>query len=462
MRAILESHAARDGHAPSPGVPTCAHLDDLLDQMREAAEAGDSYARPPPTPRSTPTSCDRAGQRHPRARLAHAGAVPAHVHHHRLARAWIVAPSPTGMSPSSMPCAAGDARRVRRAFEFHFEAAARSLARVWSARPGRADRDRPRAIRVGAGRPHASRPLSTREREHGPRAASQRGVCPPGAARLRVDVLGGPPREHVLDDMDFLELPAGRRPHRVRRDAARRRTSSGMSRPARTSPTTAAPCASRATGRRGRIQKVIVTMLALRMEALGLHPSHSSAVRYRDRTILFLGGESNHGKSMGQIEACRRAAASQHRDHRHRRGRLRGDGLRGRVPARSAPRAPSALTRPPRKGVEQVLGGHADLGAVPEGRARIDVVIVPAIDGNFDPDEQQLHPFEAQFQAFHSLQNYFLTNELLAPASPCRWSTPTRSGARAPSSRTLRRASLLLRPCSHPAGAHGRGRTRSL
>ena len=27
-------------------------------------------------------------------------------------------------------------------------------------------------------------------------------------------------------------------------------------------------------------------------------------------------------------------------------------------------------------------------------------------------------PFERQFQTFHSLQNYFLTNELLAPGLP--------------------------------------------
>ena len=31
-------------------------------------------------------------------------------------------------------------------------------------------------------------------------------------------------------------------------------------------------------------------------------------MRYRDKTILFLGGESNHGKSMGQLEANRRGA----------------------------------------------------------------------------------------------------------------------------------------------------------
>jgi len=42
------------------------------------------------------------------------------------------------------------------------------------------------------------------------------------------------------------------------------------------------------------------------MEAVGLHPFHSSGIRYRDRTIMFLGGESNHGKTMSQIEGCRR------------------------------------------------------------------------------------------------------------------------------------------------------------
>ena len=44
------------------------------------------------------------------------------------------------------------------------------------------------------------------------------------------------------------------------------------------------------------------------MEAVGLHPSHSAAVHYRGQTVLFLGGESNHGKSMGLIEAGRRGA----------------------------------------------------------------------------------------------------------------------------------------------------------
>jgi hypothetical protein len=48
----------------------------------------------------------------------------------------------------------------------------------------------------------------------------------------------------------------------------------------------------------------------------------------------------------------------------------------------------------------------------------VDVVIVPAIDGNFEPSLAEMIPFERQFQTLHSLQNYFLTNELLASGLP--------------------------------------------
>jgi len=48
----------------------------------------------------------------------------------------------------------------------------------------------------------------------------------------------------------------------------------------------------------------------------------------------------------------------------------------------------------------------------------IDVVIVPAIDGNFATSVVEMGLFEKQFQTLHSLQNYFLLNELLAPGFP--------------------------------------------
>jgi hypothetical protein len=48
----------------------------------------------------------------------------------------------------------------------------------------------------------------------------------------------------------------------------------------------------------------------------------------------------------------------------------------------------------------------------------VDVVVVPAIDGNFAPSLAAMIPFERQFQTLHSLQNYFLLNELLAADWP--------------------------------------------
>jgi hypothetical protein len=126
-----------------------------------------------------------------------------------------------------------------------------------------------------------------------------------GAARLRVDVYGSEPREHVLEDMNFLNYRLAdvrispevtlAQPDVVWQQSGDR----AISYDGRVM-TFIGP------GPAGPIQKVVVTMLALRMEAVGLHPFHSSAVRYRVLTVLVLGGESNHGKSMGQIEACRR------------------------------------------------------------------------------------------------------------------------------------------------------------
>src|SRR3712207_2734140 len=128
-----------------------------------------------------------------------------------------------------------------------------------------------------------------------------------GPARLRVDVFGSEPREHVLEDMNFLnyrladvrispEVTLAEPDIVWRQDGDKDIAYDGRCMMF-SGPWPAGP-----------IQKVVVTMLALRMEEVGLHPFHASAVRYNDRTILFLGGESNHGKSMGQIEACRRGA----------------------------------------------------------------------------------------------------------------------------------------------------------
>lgn len=69
----------------------------------------------------------------------------------------------------------------------------------------------------------------------------------------------------------------------------------------------------------------------------------------------------------------------------------------------------------PNKGVEKFWGEMPAWEMYAGEPPNIDLVIVPAIDGNFDPATNELIPFERQFQFLHSLQNYLLTNELLAP-----------------------------------------------
>jgi hypothetical protein len=238
-----------------------------------------------------------------------------------------------------------------------------------------------------------------------------------GPARLRVDVHGSDPIEHVLGDMNFLnyrladvrispEVTLAEPDIVWHRDAprdieydGRQMTFSGQW-PA------------------GPIQKVIITMLALRMESVGLHPFHASAVRYLGKTVLFLGGESNHGKSMGQIEACRRGAklVSTETTVIDEAGRAvigsKSAFLKKRT--EGTERADKAA---PERGVEKFFGvlPSWEIHAEP---SNVDVVIVPAIDGNFEPSCAQMIPFERQFQTFHSVQNYFLLNELLAPGFP--------------------------------------------
>ncbi len=238
-----------------------------------------------------------------------------------------------------------------------------------------------------------------------------------GSARLRVDVHGSAPRDHVLEDMNFLNYRLAEvniepevtlhEPDIVWHQDGEK----GISYDGRQMTFTGDWAA-------GPLQKVVVTMLALKMEAVGLHPFHAASVRYRDKTILFLGGESNHGKSMGQIEACRRGGLLVSTETTV----IDEDGIAVmgskdvflKKRAEGTERADKAA---PNKGVEKFFGEMPTWRELNEP-TNVDAVVVPAIDGNFDPSLVEMGSFEAQFQTLHSLQNYFLLNELLAPGFP--------------------------------------------
>jgi hypothetical protein len=238
-----------------------------------------------------------------------------------------------------------------------------------------------------------------------------------GTARLRVDVHGSEPRRHVLEDMSFLNYRLA--DVRISPDVSLTEPDIVWNQSGDKAITYdgrvmhfAGPWPA------GPIQKVIVTMLALRMEAVGLHPFHSSAVRYRGKTVLFLGGESNHGKSMGQIEACRRGGllVSTETTVIDEAG-VAIMGSKSVFLKKRTEGTERADKAAPERGVEKFFGDMPTWDQLDEP-TNVDIVIVPAIDGNFDPSTGAMIPFERQFQTLHSLQNYFLTNELLAPGWP--------------------------------------------
>lgn len=238
-----------------------------------------------------------------------------------------------------------------------------------------------------------------------------------GPARLRVDYRGSEPRTQILEDLNFLNYRLA--DVRISSDVTLQDPDIVWNLDA-----------DKAVGYDGHtmtfsgpwpagpLQKVVVTMLALRLEAQGLHPFHASAVRYRDRTVMFLGGESNHGKSMGQIEACRRGGLliSTETTVVDETGRavMGSKDVFIRKRAEGTERADKAA---PTRGVEKFFGAMPTWQSH-EGPSNVDLVVVPAIDGNFEPSLAEMIPFERQFQTLHSLQNYFLLNELLAPGWP--------------------------------------------
>jgi hypothetical protein len=235
-----------------------------------------------------------------------------------------------------------------------------------------------------------------------------------GSARLRVDVYGPNPVDHVLEDMNFLNYRLAAvniepdvtlaEPDIVWTQDGDKSISYDGKKMTFAGQWDAGP-----------LQKVVVTMLALKMEAEGLHPFHSAAVNYKGKTILFLGGESNHGKSMGQIEACRRGgllvATETTVINEDGVAVMGSEDVFLKKRAKGTERADKAS---PNKGVEKFFGEMPTWSDF-EGPTNIDAVMVPAIDGNFDPSTVEMGEFEAGFQTLHSLQNYFLLNELLAP-----------------------------------------------
>jgi hypothetical protein len=236
-----------------------------------------------------------------------------------------------------------------------------------------------------------------------------------GDGVLRIDVIGDEKREHVLEEMTFLNYRLA--DVKLRSEIRKQRPDIvwKVEVPQKAIRYDGAQLTLEGSWEQGELNKIVVSMLALEMEKVGLHPFHSSSVRYKDTTILFLGGESNHGKSMSQIEGCRRGGFLVSTETTVTDDR--GWAVMG---------SKNVYLRMRAKGTER-----ADLPNQDEGVSKffsenppyinyndptnIDLVIMPGIDGHFDTKVVKMNPFEREYQTFHSLMNYFGLNQLLSP-----------------------------------------------
>ncbi|MCL2856960.1 MAG: hypothetical protein FWE19_04445 [Oscillospiraceae bacterium] len=165
----------------------------------------------------------------------------------------------------------------------------------------------------------------------------------------------------------------------------------------------------------GELNKIMVTMLANEMDQVGLHPFHSSAVQYKGKLILIVGGENNHGKSMSQLEACRRG------------GKIfstettvtdeDGMALYGSTNIWMAKKRAKGTERSDLpdtdEGVLKFWDKQPEMSFV-GGPLKIDFAFLPGIDGHFDTQVVPMGQYERAYQSYHSLMNFFGLNQLLS------------------------------------------------
>jgi hypothetical protein len=165
----------------------------------------------------------------------------------------------------------------------------------------------------------------------------------------------------------------------------------------------------------GEIQKILVSMLAMQLEEVGMHPFHASAVRYKEKTIMFMGGESNHGKTMCQLEGCRRGGLniSTETTVLGERGWVAMGSLNVYLAKRARGTERSDLANLD-EGVMKLFGKAPEVKHYLEP-SNVDIVVLPSIDGNYATSIKELGQFEKEYQGFHSMMNYFGLNQLLSP-----------------------------------------------
>ena len=233
-------------------------------------------------------------------------------------------------------------------------------------------------------------------------------------AVIRFDVVGGPERTAVAEDMSFLNYRLGsvEVSHEITKerpdiiwyyDDAVKSIRYENEQLILTS-----------FWEEGELNKIMVTMLANQMDKVGLHPFHSSSVVYKGHGILLVGGENNHGKSMSQLEGCRRGASifsteTTVMDHETGIALYGSKNIYVRKRAKGTERSDLADQD---EGVKMFFGDEPEMPMCYDP-TNMDLAIMPCIDGWFKTEVKPMGQFEAAYQSYHSMMNFFGLNQLL-------------------------------------------------
>jgi hypothetical protein len=235
---------------------------------------------------------------------------------------------------------------------------------------------------------------------------------------IRLDVHSDPAVDRILEDMTFLNYRLGGVTHQ---------TGSGIEAPdfvwhkdeaVKSLDFDGRRLALRGEWQEGEIQRILVSFIASKLFAADRYLFHSSAVHYRDKNIIFLGGEGNRGKSMSQIEACRRGAKILSTETTM----LDFDGnyILGsqKVYLRKRAKGTERIDKPSQdEGVAKFFDKDPDYELY-RGEAKIDLVMLPDMDGNYATVSGLMSEYEKQYQTWHCLCDYLGLHILLQPGFP--------------------------------------------
>lgn len=233
-------------------------------------------------------------------------------------------------------------------------------------------------------------------------------------AVLRFDVVGGPERTAVAEDMSFLNYRLGS--VEVSHEITKEKPDIiwYYDEAVKTIRYVDGQLILTSFWEEGELNKIMVSMLANEMDKVGLHPFHSSSVIYKGHGILLVGGENNHGKSMTQLEGCRRGAEifsteTTVMDHESGIALYGSKNIYVRKRAKGTERSDLADQD---EGVKMFFGDEPEMPMCYEPK-QMDLAVMPCIDGWFKTEVKPMGQFEASYQSYHSMMNFFGLNQLL-------------------------------------------------